>query len=124
MNTRHLLSGISVLALVLAGFVPGTAVAAPNAAASASVVAAACQVELPSAAMSAFARMTGTYLPGMSGGGAPSAAMSAFARMTGTYLPGMAGDSALSAGTSAFAHMTGTYLPGMAGIGCTAAGIS
>ncbi len=64
---------------------------------------------------SVHGEMTGTYLPGMSGGDSRGAEASAYGHMTGTYLPGTSGGDSFGAEASVYGQMTGTYLPGMSG---------
>lgn len=123
MNVQKVLRGISVLAIVLAGFATGVASAAPSSGLAASTLSDACQLTFAGGDASQLTYMTGTYLPGMAGASCSTAdASSAFSQMTGTYLPGMAGSETKTAcsvpDATLLVHMTGTYLPGLSGATC------
>ena len=111
MNINKVLRSVSIFAFVLAGFVAGTAFAAPNTGTAASAAAAPCQVlaVIPDASM--LTQMSGTYLPGMSGNSCSSTDASASAGASNAT-------SCATVDESRFAQMTGSYLPGGSGSGC------
>lgn len=119
MITTKVLRGFSVLAIVLSGFISGTAFAAPSAGVTASAPAAACQLLAPLPDNSFLTQMTGTYLPGLSGSPCPSADTSASAATTGVDLPSVSGGGCPTLDASKLAEMTGTYLPNLSGSLCS-----
>ncbi len=116
MNTLKVLKGFLVLAVAFFGFVPSAATSASNVGTMAGVAYAPCletvtsggnlpsgqtlSIDCSAAEASQYSQMTGTYLPGMSGGDFIGTQDSVYSHMTGTYLPGMSGGLSLTVATS------------------------
>ena len=117
MIKSKVLRGLSVLVIVLSSFVAATAFAAPSAGGAASAPsAAACNLSaVPDA--STLGRMTGTYLPGLSGDSCSLADVSASATTGADFLSTL-GASCPAVDDAKLAGMTGTYLPGAYGTDC------
>ena len=112
----NIFRGFSVLAILAFGLFSGVAFAAPGASAPASNVCSFTVSQMPQ-----MTQMTGTYLPGLSGGDCSTAAVAQTAQMTGTYVPASNGGASLGCflgDPMQFSSMTGTYLPSVATSAC------